>query len=269
MNSRHLSLHKLQDCIKKIQTELDEKECYDVFERQLSKLSDDSIYSLISDTIKNQMPKVLSMILKHKPDLRLKKYYIVLASETNNPEIVKILLEAGADPNHIEFNTGRFPLNSTTNKEVVKLLLEAGADPNIHLINKNSPLIYFLVQEMFVKISPQDNYDILKMLLDAGADPNRTDRYGEPPLIFAETLQNVNLLIDYGADVDYQNLTSFGTGNTPLIFFTDQDDYEIVRLLLSKGANPWLKANGKIALEWAKNDQMKNLIKSYMEPIHA
>ena len=51
--------------------------------------------------------------------------------------------------------------------ESVKILLEAGADPNICGIDEDTPLL---------AATYQSNYDLMKLLIKYGADPNYTQR---------------------------------------------------------------------------------------------
>ncbi|KAH0539866.1 hypothetical protein KQX54_009270 [Cotesia glomerata] len=143
------------------------------------------------------------------------------AIKTENIGLIKLLLEAGADVNHISFfkvepkkqtyyldNTpipvklrGFAPLHVATkrnNLEAVKLLINEGADPNIEAKNNPFALLMAVCDR---------NYEIVEFLLEHGADVNRKNSFGYyigyPPLNFAiqrNRLDIVKLLISYGAE---------------------------------------------------------------------
>lgn len=93
-----------------------------------------------------------------------------LAVFSRRPENVKLLLEAGADPNLP--SNGVLPLATAAERkcaEVIRLLLAAGADPNRNLDGVEPPMI-----QAVESLQP----DILKLLLDAGGDPNLRHKEG-------------------------------------------------------------------------------------------
>jgi ankyrin repeat protein len=84
-------------------------------------------------------------------------------------EVVKALLEVGADPNkktnHMSPSLFAVQPQDTKNIELFQLLLEAGADPNV--TNENEETILHHVCE-----NNEFSGEIVKLLLEAGADPN-------------------------------------------------------------------------------------------------
>jgi len=80
-------------------------------------------------------------------------------------EVVKLLLEHGADPN-VKNRDGKTPLHNAASEghlEVVKLLLERGADPNVKDDDGNTPLH---------NAAWRGHLEVVKLLLEHGADPN-------------------------------------------------------------------------------------------------
>ncbi len=73
---------------------------------------------------------------KRDGDGRTPIYRAVLAG---NPEIVSLLLAHGAKPN-IKDDNGTTPLSKTYDFDTMKILLEAGADPNVPA-NKGGPML--------------------------------------------------------------------------------------------------------------------------------
>ena len=81
-------------------------------------------------------------------------------------------------------------------KDVVKLLLDKGAEPNVVNHNKETPLSLATYYQSY-----HDLIDVAKLLLDAGADPNKVDIFGLTPLYTAasNSLEMVKLLVARGA----------------------------------------------------------------------
>ncbi len=148
-----------------------------------------------------------------------------------HPQIVRMLLAAGADPN-LRNDWPRtvlmIALNSMkTSLEVVEALLEAGADPNLGS-ERSTPLnlVAWNGREDFARallehgadakassqalsatlgdLTREPRIEIMRWLLEEGADPNVRDRLGVTPLIEAAELgryEAVELLLEHDADV--------------------------------------------------------------------
>ena len=85
---------------------------------------------------------------------------LVIAIRRDNTEIVKLLIENGANVK----NSNSYPLHAAVGKrnaEIVKILLEHGANPADCHKSRNYPLY---------TASDNGDTDIVRMLLDAGAD---------------------------------------------------------------------------------------------------
>lgn len=141
--------------------------------------------------------------------------------------IVKILLEAGANPN---LKSGPLDSNAleaaaTYDQEVtVRKLLEAGADVNLKGGKNNNALHAGIVG---------GHAKIVRVLLDAGADISSTDRRGQTALVSAceqGFFNIVSTLISCGADINAE-------GGAALQMACVRTHSEIVRLLIEKGAD--------------------------------
>ena len=116
---------------------------------------------------------------------------LMLAAAAGTPEVVKMLLDAGADVNAKDVN-GLTPLWAavvfkSATPEVIKMLLDAGANVNDRIDTEHSdgmtPLIFAAIRS-----TPE----VIKMLLDAGANVNdRENKYGLTPLM-AAAAKNTN-----------------------------------------------------------------------------
>jgi ankyrin repeat protein len=182
------------------------------------------------------------------------------------PDIVALLLKFGAEPNltyekDIVKNT---PLTAVTmwslsseaeQVEITRQLIKAGAKVEQANSHGTTPLRNAIRGNRFL---------LVKLLLKAGADPNRvTDvKYvdfesGEVPLFEAiaqyglcKNTRVISLLLDYGANVNYQNDRKYNdalrghefmwSGTSPLILASEMGYTEVVKLLLERGANPCL-----------------------------
>lgn len=129
-----------------------------------------------------------------------------VASEAGFPDIVKLLLEKGADRDYCVTHPGGPKGNGTPlilalragHLEIAQMLVAAGADvnaPGCAYGGDGTPAIHFAVRD------PQ----VTALLLSKGADPNSRVDYGMTPLMSAVARgkpESVKLLLKAGADVN-------------------------------------------------------------------
>ena len=154
---------------------------------------------------------------------------------------VRHLLEAGADVSAATL-VGATPLFPAVNSsvEMTRLLLDKGADVNRKTLSGVTPI-------MFTRDAAT-----VRLLVERGADVRARSKVGETALMDAAArgdLAAAKLLVERGADVNAVD----HRGYTPLIFAAhfDGDAVELVRFLLSRGADIHAKAEGETALSLA------------------
>ena len=111
----------------------------------------------------------------------------LVAISNENPEVIAVLLEAGADVNARGtggFTALHFAASQNRNPEILERLLMAGADVNARLDYGDTPL------HMAVA-SVQKNPEVLRVLLRSGADANVKNNLGQIPLDVASTNQTL------------------------------------------------------------------------------
>jgi len=123
-------------------------------------------------------------------------YYTALsyAVDQGNSELVKLLLDSGADPN-ARAEQGLTPIvRAVENREILDMLIQAKADPNQTDIYGRTALILAIEKELPV--------DTITSLIDAGSEINHRDQFGNTPLIAARSVnldEVVALLTEKGA----------------------------------------------------------------------
>ena len=208
---------------------------------------------------------------------------LYMAAQEGHLEIVKLLLDAGADVN-IPSRSGQTPLYQASGQgylEIVKLLLNAGADIKVEGIlyqaikNGHLETLEFLLTAgadvnskdysgrtaLHSATSKGRRVEILKLLLNAGADINIQEYNGITPLYLAASqgnLEVVKLLLDAGADVNIPGRS----GQTPLYRASGQGYVEIVKLLLDAKANvDTQQCDGETALYLAASQGNLEIVK--------
>lgn len=129
-------------------------------------------------------------------------YPLVQAAIVGSLEIVRLLVESGADVNQQQMNGESALANaaniaSSEHLRIAQYLLENGANPNISAHHKLTPL------------AVADNSKMVKLLLDHGADPNIADSDGDLPIrarIDNRDVDSVALLVAAGTNLDHPNV---------------------------------------------------------------
>lgn len=198
------------------------------------------------------------------------------AAARNDLACVKLLLAAGADPNHRIYSAaGSYPLHAARSPEVLRALIEAGADLDAVDIENNTPLssavahadieLVRALLEVGANLEQRNKsrngmtalhiaawgigpvggcvgnpHDCLCELIKLGADVNARDDSGDTPLhnaAFWSSADDIRTLLAAGADVDAVG----NDGRTPLheaALCEGSLGPECIELLLAAGADP-------------------------------
>ncbi len=161
------------------------------------------------------------------------------ASQSGREDVVRVLLDGGADPN-LSTLPGRTPLMAASAEGEVtamRLLLEKGANPKA-ASGTGSTALFDAARSRSV--------EAVRLLLDAGADVNTLTKRRESVLGLA-AMQGaegiVKLLLERGAQVNGQD----ERGYSPLMYaaYSEAASAEVVRMLLARGADASVTGEGE------------------------
>ena len=186
------------------------------------------------------------------------------AIQDGNLEMVRKLLEKGADPNLQDISDGSTLLHysvAAAKADIVQELITKGALVNAEDNCKESPLhvATAILHEVDDEKEVADLELIVKYLLKAGANPNVKSFYrtlyepliGNTPLHSAANYNNTSMvreLIKYGAMIN----ETTNEQNTPLHVAAMFGGVDAAKVLLQNGANPKLmNTNGETPLHLA------------------
>lgn len=138
----------------------------------------------------------------------------------------------------------RFAIVSNYTKKDIQRIILAGANLNILQDEYDTPLMNAVKRA-----------DILKLLIDNGANVNLQNHFGKTALMYAiqyDNLEAVKILVEHKADINlatyklediqgYSEQQLSAGQRTPLMYAAWHASDDIVKYLLSKGANPEAK----------------------------
>lgn len=176
---------------------------------------------------------------------------LLYAVAGKHAEVVRILLDARADPN--KDSLGLMPLFLAAENgdvETVKALLAAGADVHakLHAVDQD-----LRAREgdtaLIAAASPTGKGEVVKALLAAGADVNARAENGKTALIQAAASENADVTRALlAAKPDVRARMAAPEELDALMLAVGKDRADIVSLLLAAGADPRVTLDGEVTL---------------------
>lgn len=176
-----------------------------------------------------------------------------LAALCGDVESAKLLISNGADVN-IADNGGNTPLHrAICFTDIIRLLLDNGADPNM----LNTTMLRTPLEKAVVEGLPE----AVEIMICFGANPALAkDNHGSTKLHYSAAkgdIRAMQCLISQGAGVDYKNKV----GQTPLHAAVWSGNIQAAELLLAHGANSNIPdINGDSPLQLALDADYEELI---------
>lgn len=181
-----------------------------------------------------------------------------MACLMNNIEIAKLLIDSGANVNHISQDGRVYPLDAAIragNEEVIKFIISRGADVN--LFSTKQKFLTPLLSAIF-----SERNDMLKLLLENGASKTVNVECAPcfHPLITSASFSNFEgfeLILKHGGDINYKNKYH----QTTLWYLCSDVDIkdervEFIRSVLKSD----IKYSKDEALSFVKNDRLRKFL---------
>lgn len=178
---------------------------------------------------------------------------LMYALSMEQPNVAKLLIENGADLSSDKKDQSKSPLGEAASfgyKDVVEMICNKAKNQeqmNLALFNATT----------------NSKVEIVELLLKKGANPNAKNKNGATPLSTVEAKDRdlMEIYLNAGADINALD----DNEKTLLMHASFRDDVELVKYLLSKGANPNVKGiRGMTAIDLANqagNNEIVELFK--------
>ena len=221
---------------------------------------------------------------------RTKENYLLECSIQGNGVEIRRLLSAGVSPNCRRVVNGKSPLHYAAQfgyTDMVKLLLDAGADPNMSDSWGLTPL-HWASEPSTEDVDQATAMSVVKLLLNSGADPNKADKQGRTPLHSAAQVKVfhyknrkiVQLLLGQDHPKDRDRLIDLGDqdqrsrsgaradpnradndGKVPMHYAAQYGQKNLIIPLLNAGAELCVAdADGMTPLHWAVKENWRGFV---------
>ncbi|KAF7714233.1 Uncharacterized protein PECH_000049 [Penicillium ucsense] len=216
------------------------------------------------------------------------RHAFIVAARSQCDWAIQVLLRRGADINALNDRKISALTESIIleDSDAIRMLLNHGADCNGDRTPDVRPLLLAaqqgsieMVQLLVLgykanlesedsvgmtalhRATHKDHVDTVRILLSEGAEINHMTHDGITPLLSAvmnNQLQMAEVLLQSGADI---NVRGGGFGQTALAIAVTYRDRDIFDLLMSKGADPWMRDDfGRTALDLARDSGRDDIV---------
>ena len=168
------------------------------------------------------------------------------AAKEGHLEIVKYLLDRGANPNatnHYGVSVLWIPCQRGLTS-IVELLLKRGANPEIAPSGPEAEERSISGWTPLYAAIKSRQYPVVKLLLNHNANPNAVTSLGSTPFLLASEIGDLEVIkcfVEHGADLDYSPSGKEAdelniTGQTALFMATLKEQNDVVQYLIEKGS---------------------------------
>jgi len=160
------------------------------------------------------------------------------ARDNDNPEVSRVLIQAGADVNAKgEDISTPIPQNWQNDPAVRNIILQSGGIDLYLAMLKTKEVVTIGETPLTWAVKHNKNPEVVDVLIQAGADLSAKDENGALLLSIvagrSERREFLNVLIQAGADVNAKG----SYGETPLMSAAKGTDHETMRILIQAGAD--------------------------------
>lgn len=176
----------------------------------------------------------IGLTLLFSVSLKAQESSLFRAVENGDAKKIKLLLEAGANPNAFDNDSDNVLTNAAlfASADCMKLLLENKANPNLKNKFGETPMMLCV-----------NDLDKMKLLLQYGADINDSSRSGNTALLVACGAGSSSATIQWLLDNGASPFAKRWGNETAFMRASQYSDTAILGLLLAKGsdinAHPW------------------------------